>query len=98
MVLINIRAVLQILLQGIHLKPKRMPMAKLYLLKGWSQGGWPTLFWAGVGGRSTYHKKVNKSLSSETKNHLTTHQIHTFIFYTVIYLRDLTFKTKSHTY
>ena len=58
----NIRDSLQILLQGIILKPLKMLMAKLYLLQGWSRGGRPTLLWVGVGDGNTYHEKVNKSL------------------------------------
>ncbi len=45
-----------------------MPMAKLYLLQGWSQGGWPTLYLGGGGGWNAYHKKVNESL--KFKNNL----------------------------
>ena len=39
MVYVKSRAALQILLQGIILKPLKMLMAKLYLLQGWSRGG-----------------------------------------------------------
>ncbi len=67
MVFIKIRTVLQILLQGIILKSLKMLMAKLYLPQGWSQGGWPTLLWAGVGDENSYHKKVNKTLNKENK-------------------------------
>ncbi len=56
MVFMKIRTVLQILLQGIILKSLKMLMAKLYLPQGWSQGGWPTLLWAGVGDGNTLGK------------------------------------------
>ncbi len=62
----NIRTVLQILLQGISLKPKRRLMAKLVLPQGWRHGGWPTLYLGGGGWRNAYHKKVKKSLNFET--------------------------------
>ena len=56
------RAVLQILLQGITLKPLKMLMAKLYLPEGWSRGGAAHPIRAGVGVGNAYHQKVNKSL------------------------------------
>ena len=65
MVYIISRAALQILLQGIILKPLKMLMAKLYLRKVGAEAGRPTLFRAGVGDGSTYHQKVNKSLISQ---------------------------------
>ena len=42
-------------------------MAKLYLLQGWSQGGWPTLYLGGGGGWNAYHKKVNEFLKPAQK-------------------------------
>ena len=67
MVYVISRTVLQILLQGIILKPLKMLMAKLYLLQGWSRGGRPTLLWAGVGDGNTYHEKVNNLLKKQKK-------------------------------
>jgi hypothetical protein len=45
----NVRAALQILFQGIILKPFKMLMAKHYLRKVGAEVGRPTLFRAGVG-------------------------------------------------
>ncbi len=64
MVFMNVRAALQILFQGIILKPFKMLMAKHYLRKVGAEVGRPTLFRAGVGDGHTYHQKVNKSLIS----------------------------------
>ena len=67
MVYIISRAALQILLQGIILKPLKMPVAKLYLLKGWSRGGAAHPIRAGAGDGSTYHQKVNNLLKNQKK-------------------------------
>ncbi len=67
MVFMNIRAALQILLQGIILKPLRMPMAKLCLLDWMEPRRMAHPYRAGVGGANTYHQKVNKLLNKENK-------------------------------
>ncbi len=60
----NIRDSLQILLQGIILKPLKMLMAKLYLHVGWRQGGVAHPIRAGVVDGNAYYQKVNKILIS----------------------------------
>jgi hypothetical protein len=67
MVYVISTTVLQILLQGIILKPLKMLMAKLYLLLVGPLAGRPTLNWAGVGDGNAYHKKLNKSLKLVNK-------------------------------
>ena len=44
-------------------------MAKLCLLQGWSQGGWPTHYLGGGGGRNAYHKNLKKLLNLKNKTH-----------------------------
>ena len=58
----RIRDTLQILLQGIILKPLKMPMAKLYLLSWMEPRRVDHPIRAGVGDVYVYHQLVNKLL------------------------------------
>ena len=84
MIYCYLRAALQIFLQSIILKPLKMLMAKLYLHKGWTLGGRPTLYWAGVGGGTLYHKKINKWLRIKNKNLYTALLIISMLFNVVL--------------
>ncbi len=72
MVYMKLRTVLQILLQGIILKPLMMPMAKLYLHSRMAPRRVAHPIMGGGGGRNAYHKKVKKLLNLKNKIHITT--------------------------
>jgi hypothetical protein len=72
MVFMGIRTVLQILLQGIILKPKRMLMAKPYLYFRMAPRRVAHPLMGGGWGRQLYQKKVKKSLILKNKINATT--------------------------
>ena len=72
----KLRESLQTLLQGIILKPLRMPMAKLCLYPRMAPRRVAHPIMGGGGGWNAYHKKVNKFLKFKNNLHYTFYKQH----------------------